>query len=59
MVAATVWAPEPHDDDDAVRLGVAGVLDEVVGAGRAGGEVVHRRCHDARCGGVERVDGLA
>jgi len=48
-----------HDDDDALRVGVAQVLDEPVGPAGERGEPVHRVADDAGGGRVEGVDRLA
>ena len=52
-------AARAHDDDDALGLGVAEVVEQVVVTAGQRGELVHLLLHDARAGGVERVARLA
>jgi hypothetical protein len=49
----------PHEHDDALGLGVAGVVEEAVGAADALAEPGHRPLHDSGAFQVEPVAGLA
>ena len=48
-----------HDDDHALRLGMAEVVEEAVGAPGQLREAVHRLAHDVRAEEVEAVAGLS
>jgi len=56
LVASSAGA---HDDDDALGVGCAGVVEEVIGAAGELGEAVHRVLHDGGAGEVEGVTGFA
>ena len=49
----------PHDHDDAIGVGRAVILEELVRAPRERGEAIHRALHDRRRLVVEAVDRLA
>ena len=48
-----------HQDDDALGVGRAGVVEQMILAAGEGGQAVHLLLHDAGHGGVERVRGFA
>ena len=48
-----------HEDDHALRIGRAIVIEEVIGAAGLGGKAIHHRLHNRRNRGVEGRTGLA
>ncbi len=48
-----------HDDDDALGVGRAHVVEEMVGAAGEAREFVHDVLHDGRAGEIERIAGFA
>ena len=53
------FAAGTHQHDDALGIGRADVIEQLVGAAHDLGELVHRLLHDLRAGGVKRIARLA
>jgi hypothetical protein len=53
------FCARPHDNDDALRIGSAGVVKQFVGAASLHSKAIHHVLHNGRAGKVEGIARLA